>query len=120
MELKDKKVLVIGLARTGEECARFLAHRGASVLVTDVRSEQELKQEMDALAELPIRYLLGAEDTSFLRDVDFVIPSPGVPAENLFIREANGRAIEILSEIELAYRFLRAPLIGVTGTNGKS
>ena len=120
MELKAKKVLVIGLARTGEECARFLARRGASVLVTDVRLEQELKQEMDALAELPVRYLLGSEDTSFLEDVDFVIPSPGVPAGNILLREARKRAIEILSEIELAYRFLRAPLIGVTGTNGKS
>src|SRR5919109_2008822 len=97
MELKAKKVLVIGLARTGEECARFLARRGASVLVTDVRLEQELKQEMDALAELPVRYLLGSEDTSFLEDVDFVIPSPGVPAGDGFVRGGREGGIQILS-----------------------
>ena len=120
MELKDKKVLVVGLARTGRECARFLAQRGARVLVTDVRLEPELKQEMDALAELPIRYFLGGEDRSLAQDVDFVVPSPGVSAKNVFLQTAKERGIEILSEIELAYRFLRAPLIGVTGTNGKS
>ena len=120
MELRDKSALVIGLARTGRECARFLARRGASVRVTDVRSERELKQEMDALAELPVRYCLGAEDRSWLDDVDFVVPSPGIPAENTLLRAAQERGIEILSEIELACRFVRAPLIAITGTNGKS
>jgi UDP-N-acetylmuramoylalanine--D-glutamate ligase len=120
MDLKGKKVLVLGLARTGRECARFLVSQGASVLVSDLRSEQELKQEMDALGGLPIEYSIGGEDRSWLKGVDFLIPSPGIPAENLLLREAQARAIPILSEIEIAYRFLRAPLAAITGTNGKS
>jgi UDP-N-acetylmuramoylalanine--D-glutamate ligase len=90
------------------------------VLVSDLRPEPELKQEMEALSELPIEYHLGSEDRSWLRGVDLVIPSPGVPAENLLLREAQARSISILSEIEIAYRFLSAPLVGITGTNGKS
>src|SRR5438093_1089865 len=68
MEIKGKKVLVLGLARTGKECARFLAQRGASVQVTDVRSEEELKQEMETLAALPIRYFLGGEELEWIEE----------------------------------------------------
>jgi UDP-N-acetylmuramoylalanine--D-glutamate ligase len=120
MEIKGKKVLVIGLARTGRECARFLAQHGASVRVTDVRSEEELKQEMETLAGLPIRYFLGGEDPNWLEGVDIIVPSPGVPAENVLLKEGSRRGIKILSEIEFACRFLRAPLVAITGTNGKS
>ena len=120
MELKGKKVLVLGLARTGGECARFLAEQGALVLVTDRQSEPELKHEMEGLAKLSIRYFLGGEDPNWLRGVDLVVPSPGVPAENSLLREANRRGIRILSEIDLAYPFLQMPLIAITGTNGKS
>ena len=120
MEIKGKKVLVLGLARTGRECARFLAQRGASVQVTDVRSEEELKQEMETLAALPIRYFLGGEDPDWLEGVDIIVPSPGVPAENVLLKEGSRRGIKILSEIEFACRFLRAPLVAITGTNGKS
>jgi UDP-N-acetylmuramoylalanine--D-glutamate ligase len=59
MELKGKEVLVLGLARTGMECARFLAEHGAKVRVTDLRSEQDLKHGMESLRELPIQYLSG-------------------------------------------------------------
>jgi UDP-N-acetylmuramoylalanine--D-glutamate ligase len=120
MELKGKKVLVLGLARTGMECARFLALQGANVLVSDLRHEEELKQEMDGLSGLPIRYHLGGEERRWLDGVDCVIPSPGVAAENPLLSEAGTRGIPILSEIELAYRFLPAPLVAITGTNGKS
>jgi UDP-N-acetylmuramoylalanine--D-glutamate ligase len=120
MEIKGKKVLVLGLARTGRECARFLAQHGASVQVTDVRSEEELKQEMETLAALPIRYFLGGEDPHWLEGVDIIVPSPGVPAENVLLQEGSRRGIKILSEIEFACRFLRAPLVAITGTNGKS
>ena len=120
MEIKGKKVLVLGLARTGRECARFLAQRGASVQVTDVRSEEELKQEMETLAALPIRYFLGGEDPDWLEGVDIIVPSPGVPAENVLLKEGSRRGIKILSEIEFACRFLPAPLVAITGTNGKS
>jgi UDP-N-acetylmuramoylalanine--D-glutamate ligase len=120
MELKGKKVLVIGLARTGRECARFLVEQGASVNVSDLRPEAELKDEVKSLAGLPIRYFFGAEQRRWLEAMDCVIPSPGVAAENPLLSEAAASGIPVLSEIELAYRFFRAPLVAVTGTNGKS
>ena len=120
MELKGKKVLVIGLARTGRECARFLVEQGASVTVSDLRPEAELKDEVKSLAGLPIRYFFGAEERRWLEAIDCVIPSPGVAAENPLLSEAVASGIPVLSEIELAYRFFRAPLVAVTGTNGKS
>jgi UDP-N-acetylmuramoylalanine--D-glutamate ligase len=119
-DLTGKTVLVIGLARTGRECARFLARQGASVLVSDVRGAAELKAEMDALVGLSIHYHFGAEQTSWLDGVDCVIPSPGVPPKNPLLKEAVAQKIPVLSEIELACRFFHAPLIAITGTNGKS
>lgn len=120
MELDGKTFLVMGLARTGQQCARFLAGRGAKVWVSDLRSAHELQAEIAGLAGLPIGYRLGGEDKNWLDGVDYVIPSPGVSMENPMLKEATARAIPVLSEIELAYRFFGAPLTAVTGTNGKS
>ncbi len=120
MELGGKRVLVLGLARTGRETARFLAQQGADVLVSDLRSAAELQAEVDALAELPIRYRLGGQDLNCLDAVELVVPSPGVPMDNIFLQEASRRGVEIISEIELAYRRLSVPLVAITGTNGKS
>jgi UDP-N-acetylmuramoylalanine--D-glutamate ligase len=120
MDLKGKKVMVIGLARTGSETARFLVRHGAEVLVSDSRGEQELRGEVESLAGLPLRLLLGGEDVDLLEGVDTLIPSPGVPSQNPLLRQACKKGIEIISEIELAYRFVRVPLVAITGTNGKS
>ena len=120
MELRDKQVLVVGLARTGIECARFLVNQGAKVLVSDLRSETDLEQAIDTLKGLPIDYLLAGEERRWLEGMDMVVPSPGVPPTNPLLQEATSRGIEILSEIELAYRFCRFPIVAVTGTNGKS
>ncbi len=120
MELQGKKFLVLGLARTGRECARFLVGRGAQVSISDIRSEPELRAEMAALSDLPLSYFLGGQDRAALAGMDCVIPSPGVAAENPLLLEATARGIAVLSEIELAYRFLSAPLLAITGTNGKS
>jgi len=120
MELKGKTVLVLGLARTGSECARFFVSEGARVLVSDRRNEQELAPEVTRLVGLPIRYLLGGEEREWMTGLDLVVPSPGVPQENALLKEAAQRRIPVLSEIELAYRFFRAPLVAITGTNGKS
>ena len=112
--------MVLGLARTGRECAKFLVNQGASVLVSDLHPEPELKQEIEALNGLSIEYYLGGEERKWLQGVDLLIPSPGVAASNLLLQEAQARDIPILSEIEIAYRFLHAPLVAITGTNGKS
>jgi UDP-N-acetylmuramoylalanine--D-glutamate ligase len=120
MDLVGKKFLVLGLARTGVACARFLVTRGAIVQVSDRRLEHELRADMASLAGLPIEYRLGGEDRRWVDDVDIVVPSPGVPPENPLLRQAGVLGVPIMSEIELASRFLRAPLLAITGTNGKS
>ncbi|HSQ13131.1 MAG TPA: UDP-N-acetylmuramoyl-L-alanine--D-glutamate ligase, partial [Candidatus Deferrimicrobium sp.] len=120
MELKAKKLLVIGLARTGRECARFLAQQGAKVWISDRRGQDDLRGEMAALSDLSLTYRFGGEEKNWLDGMDYVVPSPGVPMENLLLREALARKIPVLSEIELAYRFFAAPLVAITGTNGKS
>jgi len=120
VELAGKKVMVLGLARTGVATARFLASRGATVLASDSRSEDELVPSLDALQGLPVVYRFGREELDWLEGVDSVVPSPGVPQDNPLLVHAVKRGIEVLSEIELAYRFLQVPLVAITGTNGKS
>jgi UDP-N-acetylmuramoylalanine--D-glutamate ligase len=119
MDLQRKKVLVIGLARTGAEVARFLAHQGAQVVATDRRPVQELEQ-IRALEALPVTCHFGGEDTTWLDGVDMIVPSPGVSPANPLLQEAALRQLEILSEIEVAAGFIKAPLVAITGTNGKS
>jgi len=90
------------------------------VLVSDARSEAELNAEAASLADLSLEFRFGGEQTKWLDGLDYVVPSPGVPRENPLLREASARRIPILSEIELASRFFRAPMLAITGTNGKS
>jgi UDP-N-acetylmuramoylalanine--D-glutamate ligase len=117
MDLRGKRVLVIGLARTGLEAARFLTEQGARVVVTDRKDMRDLPHE---IAALPVTCRTGAEDPAWVTGADFVLPSPGVPPDNPLLQEACRQDIKIISEIELAARFIRAPLIAITGTNGKS
>jgi len=120
MDLSDKRILVIGLARTGRECARFLAQRGARVWVTDRRAAADLKSEIESLEGLGIHYCLGGEEAAWLDGLDSVIPSPGIPQVNTLLQQAAARGISVIGEIELAYGFFNAPLVAITGTNGKS
>jgi UDP-N-acetylmuramoylalanine--D-glutamate ligase len=120
MELRGKRVMVLGLARTGSETARFLVSQGAEVQVSDRKDERELHREVRELSHPRIRFLLGAEEGAWLEGIDLVIPSPGVPCDNRLLAQARREGIAVLSEIELAYRFLPVPLVAITGTNGKS
>jgi UDP-N-acetylmuramoylalanine--D-glutamate ligase len=120
VELKGKKVMVLGLARTGCEAARFLVGERAHVFVSDRKQERDLQREVEFLSGMPIHFLLGGEDPGWVAGVDILVPSPGVPSENPLLRHAGKMGIEIISEIELAYRFLPMPLVAITGTNGKT
>jgi UDP-N-acetylmuramoylalanine--D-glutamate ligase len=120
MELKDKKIVVVGLARTGVAVARFLVERGALVTVTDMKDEAALSQFLEKLAGLPIRFELGRhEENSFLSS-DLIVVSPGVPMEIAPIKLARDRKQTVISEIELASLFIDAPILAITGTNGKT
>lgn len=118
--LTGKRVLVVGLGRSGVAAARLLQAHGAYVTVTDQKSQDELKEPVAALSGLPIRFQLGGHETSSLLSADLVVISPGVPIHRPFIQEAEGRGIPVIGEIELAADFISAPILAITGTNGKS
>lgn len=120
MELKRKKILVVGLGKTGVATAQFAAARGSLVTVSDEKQEAELSEAFRALAGFPLRVSVGSADPAIVEGIDWVVPSPGVPPFNPILREAEKRGIPVISEIELAYQFLRVPAIAITGTNGKT
>jgi UDP-N-acetylmuramoylalanine--D-glutamate ligase len=120
VKLDGKRVVVVGLAQTGIAVAKFCASRGASVLVTDSSSPERLAKRVEALggvAELE----LGGHDTASFTGADLIVMSPGVP-ELDETRAARAAGVEVIAEIELAYRCFHpdATLIAITGTNGKS
>jgi len=120
IELRNKRVLVVGLARTGMATALFCAARGACVTATDTRTEKELGDAVVPLQKAGVAMELGGHREELVLDVDLIIPSPGVPADAPLLRFARSKGITIWSEIELAYRFLKGRLIGITGSNGKT
>ena len=120
IELRGKRVLVVGLARTGVATGLFCAARGALVTATDLRSEAEIGEPIAELRAAGVTLSFGGHDESILRAQDLLIPSPGVAADAPILLAARAMNITIWSEIELAYRFLRGRLIGITGSNGKT
>lgn len=118
--LKKKRVLVVGLARTGVATALFCAARGAAVTATESRSEAEIAEGIGQLRSAGVTLELGGHQEKTFLQQDLIIPSPGVPADAPLLRAARGKGITIWSEIELAYRFLQGTLIGITGSNGKT
>jgi UDP-N-acetylmuramoylalanine--D-glutamate ligase len=120
MDLTNKNILVVGMARTGVSVARFLSSRGARVTVTDLRDEIALAGVMDELGALDIRWVLGRHDESDFTAADLLVVSPGVPRDHPLLAAARNAGREIVSEIELAGRFITVPLVAITGTNGKT
>ena len=120
MQLNDKNILVVGLAKTGVACARFLAARGARVTVTDMRGESALTEQLAQLADFEIKRELRYHDCHTFQTSDLVVLSPGVPQNLPQLIMAQEAGVEIISEIELASRFIHAPLVAITGTNGKT
>src|ERR1700731_4615176 len=120
VELKNKRVLVVGLARTGVATALFCAARGARVTATDTRGESEIGETIAKLHEAGVALELGGHrEKSFLEQA-LIIPSPGAPADDAHLKAARAKGVTIWSEIELAYRFMRGRLLGITGSNGKT
>ncbi|MBN2538813.1 MAG: UDP-N-acetylmuramoyl-L-alanine--D-glutamate ligase [Deltaproteobacteria bacterium] len=121
MDLSGKRVLVIGLGRTGVATAEFLLDKGARVLLADKKPVSEFGNTADALkgragVELGIR----DDDTNVLSRTDMIVPSPGVPPSNCLLEEGLSMGIPVLSELELASGYLKKPAIAITGTNGKT
>jgi UDP-N-acetylmuramoylalanine--D-glutamate ligase len=111
--------VVVGLGKTGASCLRFLAKRGIAVSATDTRTAPPGLTELGGLAKT-IDIRLGGFDLSLLDGASQVLMSPGVSLEEPIASQARARGIEVLGDIELFARAVRAPVIGITGTNGKS
>jgi len=119
MELAGRNVLVVGLGKTGEAAASFLLRRGARVTITEKKTEAELGPAAAGWRERGAALETGGHTLRAFLAADLIVPSPGVPRLPEF-QAALDRGVPILSEIELASRFLKGTVIGVTGTNGKS
>lgn len=118
--IEAKKFLVVGLARSGIACARFLRDRGGAVTATDFRPIDALDEGVKGLKNLGIEIETGGHNTKTFLDSDIIVVSPGVPMSIRPIRAARDDGIDVISEIELAYGFINAPIIAITGTNGKT
>lgn len=117
----DKKVLIMGFSMSGKSAAKYLARHGADVFITENREqkEEDLK-DIQELEGLGIKMEFGGNSDEFLNDSYMAIVSPSVPKESELYKKVQGKNIQIISEIELAYKETGRPFIGITGTNGKT
>jgi UDP-N-acetylmuramoylalanine--D-glutamate ligase len=121
MDLKGKKVVVVGLGRSGLALVEFLCRRGARVIATDKKSDAELGDSaLTSLRALGVQLELGQHSSATLLGSDLILLSPGVPLSIEPIQQAREARIPVLAEVELAARFLKGRIVGVTGSNGKT
>jgi UDP-N-acetylmuramoylalanine--D-glutamate ligase len=118
--LRGLRVLVVGLARSGKAAAEVLLREGASVLAYDRDESLADDADLGRLRGLGVELHLGDEEDTLLQGTDLLVKSPGVPGETRLVAGARTRAIPVWSEIELGARLLPNPILGVTGTNGKT
>jgi UDP-N-acetylmuramoylalanine--D-glutamate ligase len=120
MELKDKRVLVVGLGKSGVASALFLKARGARVTVSDTKSGDELRNEIPALLDHGIAVETGGHGERTFRGQDLIVVSPGVPIDAPLLAQARNLGEPVIGEIELAAQFLPGPIVAITGSNGKT
>src|SRR4030042_2188804 len=120
MDLRGKKVLVVGLARTGLATVKFLKEQGAIVSTSEMKPEEEMKEVLQRLREMSISTEWGGHTVKNFLYQDLIILSPGVDPTLEPIPKALDKGIQVISEMELAYQFIHIPLIALTGTNGKT
>ncbi len=120
MDLKDKRVLVVGLGRSGVASALFLKAHGARVTVSDTKSGDELRNEIPTLLDHGIAVETGGHGERTFRGQDLIVVSPGVPVDAPALVQARTLGEEVIGEIELASQFLPGPMVAITGSNGKT
>jgi UDP-N-acetylmuramoylalanine--D-glutamate ligase len=120
LQLKGKKVLVVGLGKSGLAAALFLRHKGAQVTVSDVRSAESLARDIPALLEEGIMVEAGGHGLLTFRRQDLIVVSPGVPLDTPELVQVRKFGLPIIGELELAARFLKGKILAITGSNGKT
>ena len=121
---KNNKVLILGLARSGYQAAKLLIKRGNTVYLNDYKEENKQdKSQVEELRKLGVNLVFGGHPDDLLDNTfDYLIKNPGVPIDHKYVLKANNLGIEVINEVEMAYRLLpeSVSLIGITGTNGKT
>jgi len=120
MELKGKKVLVVGLGKSGVSAALFLRSRGAQVTVSDMRSAAALAKEIPALLEHGVMVESGGHGLLTFRRQDLIVVSPGVPLDTPVLAQVKAFGLTIIGELELAAQYLKGNILAITGSNGKT
>ena len=119
LEIKNKKISIIGAIRSGLGAAKLAKQLGAIPFVSDAGSEEKLKSSIEYLKNEKIVFEIGKHSDKVF-DCDLMIVSPGVPSDSEVIKKAKSKNIKIISELEFASSFCKANVIGITGTNGKT
>src|SRR6185437_13794709 len=120
MELKNKRVLVVGLGKSGLSSALFLRAQGAQVTVSDTRSAEALAKEIPALLDAGIMVESGGHGLLTFRRQDLIVVSPGVPMDTPEVKQVKAFGLPVIGELELASRFLNGRVVAITGSNGKT
>lgn len=120
MDLNRRKVLVVGLARTGLATVRFLKTKGAIISATEVKTKEEMKEVLREMEGLGIPMEWGGHTAKGFLNQDLIVLSPGVDPTTQPVQEALDKGIQVIGEMELAYHFIHVPIIAITGTNGKT
>ncbi|MCX7856787.1 MAG: UDP-N-acetylmuramoyl-L-alanine--D-glutamate ligase [Deltaproteobacteria bacterium] len=115
-----KRILVVGLGKTGVALVRFLREMGVEVTVTDIKKEDELKPQLEKLGDLNFKSYFGGHRREDFFSTDLIILSPGVDTNFHLVLEAQEKGVKVTGELEFASRFVEDPIIAVTGTNGKT
>jgi UDP-N-acetylmuramoylalanine--D-glutamate ligase len=120
MSWDENRVVVIGAARQGLALARYLAEQGASVVLTDARSEEEMGEARKSLGDLPVKWVLGGHPLSLLEGTDLVCPSGGVPLTIPLVQEAIWRGIRLSNDSQIFMDTAPCTVVGITGSAGKT
>lgn len=120
MQYSGKRVLIVGLARSGIAAAQLLVKHGAHVIVNDSKSREQLGDALAPLNGLPVEWKLGCPALEAMENIDILVISPGIPDTAPFVVEAQNRGIVVAGEMEMAYTLTPGEMVALTGTNGKT
>ena len=120
MQVTGKRILVVGMARSGIAVAKLLCKAGATPILNDSKEEASFGQALDELRSLPCQWRLGRPAMELLDEAEGVVISPGIPDTAPFVVKAREMGLEVIGELEMAFELSRGITVAVTGTNGKT